>query len=153
MATYILDTGIVLGYLRGAGYANYVERTFSVASPPNIAVVSIVTLGEIYSLSLQLGWEANRRQKLADLIKSLPNVDISNDQIIERYADIDAFSQGKHPSRRLPTGLSSRNMGKNDIWIAASGSVINAVLLTTDGHFHHLNGEFLSVEYIDQSLT
>lgn len=46
-------------------------------------------------------------------------------------------------------GMSSRNMGKNDLWIAAAASVLNAKLLTTDKDFDHLNEEFLEVIYID----
>lgn len=152
MATYILDTGIVLGYLRGAGYADYAERQFSVSTPPNMTAVSIVTLGEMHSLCLQLGWGEDRRKTLIELMKSLPRVDISSDQIIERYAEIDAYSQAKYTPRGMPSVSSPRNMGKNDIWISATGSVINATLLTTDKDFNHLNGIFLKVEYIDQSF-
>jgi predicted nucleic acid-binding protein len=43
-------------------------------------------------------------------------------------------------------------MGKNDIWIAATASVVNAILMTTDTDFDHLNGVFLSVVYIDPRL-
>ena len=46
-------------------------------------------------------------------------------------------------------GMSSRNMGKNDLWIAAAASVLNAKLLTTDKDFDHLNEEFLEIIYID----
>ena len=44
-------------------------------------------------------------------------------------------------------------MGDNDIWIAATSSVLKAVLLTTDHDFDHLDGVFLKVIYIDQKLT
>lgn len=151
MTTYLLDTGIVLGYVRGAGYAKHVERRFGVSVPPNIALVSVVTLGEIYSISLQLGWQDEKRRRLSEILKKIPNVDISDNQIIEKYAEIDAYSQGKHPSIKLPTGMTSRNMGKNDIWIAATGSVLKATLLTIDHDFDHLNSVFLQVEYIDQT--
>jgi tRNA(fMet)-specific endonuclease VapC len=53
----------------------------------------------------------------------------------------------------LPPGLTARNMGKNDLWIAATGSVINATLLTIDDDFNHLNKVFLEVVRIDQTLT
>lgn len=44
----------------------------------------------------------------------------------------------------LDTGIlflndSSRNMGKNDLWIAATAHALNAALLTTDGDFEHLH--------------
>ncbi len=45
--------------------------------------------------------------------------------------------------------MSARNMGKNDIWIAATASVLDATLLTTDKDFNHLDGEFFQVGKID----
>ncbi len=44
-------------------------------------------------------------------------------------------------------------MGKNDLWIAATASVLNAHLLVIDHDFDHLDGVFLEVIYIDQKLT
>ena len=152
MTTYILDTGIVLGYVRGAGYAEYVEKKFAVSVPPNMALISVVTMGEIYSLSLQLGWREGKRKRLGELLRKIPYVDISAPQILEKYAEIDAYSQGKYPLLKLPQGMTSRNMGKNDIWIAATGSVLNGTLLTIDHDFDHLSSVFLKVEYVDQSL-
>ena len=40
-------------------------------------------------------------------------------------------------------------MGKNDLWIAATSSVYDLVLLTTDKDFNHLDGAYLDLEYID----
>ncbi|MEX0802489.1 MAG: type II toxin-antitoxin system VapC family toxin [Candidatus Binatia bacterium] len=153
MATYLLDTGILLGYVRGAGYAAYVERKFGLSQPSSIALVSIVSRGEIYSLAIQLGWGAQKRQELDALLRRIPVVDINTDQIIQRYAEIDAYSQGKDPGKLLPSGFTSRNMGKNDLWIAATTSVLRATLLTTDKDFDHLNGLFLDLVYIDRHLT
>jgi len=39
-------------------------------------------------------------------------------------------------------------MGKNDLLIAATASVLNATLLTTDQDFNHLHNEFLNLEFI-----
>jgi predicted nucleic acid-binding protein len=89
MAKYFLDTGILLGYIRAVDYAKYIEQTFEVMAPTNISYISIVTVGEIYSLAAQLHWGA------------------------------------------------------------ATASVLNAKLLTTDRDFDHLNKEFLEVIYID----
>ena len=152
MTTYIFDTGILLGYIRGAGYAKYIEKKYSVSKPPNMALISMVSVGEILSLSIQFSWGSQRRQDLRELIGKVPSVEIGHPQILEKYAEIDAYSQGCHPSKRLPQGLSSRNMTKNDIWISATGSALNATLLTTDHDFDHLNGVFLKIVYIDQNL-
>lgn len=41
--------------------------------------------------------------------------------------------------------MSSRNMGKNDLWVAATTLVTNATLITTDGDFDHLNPKIIPV--------
>ncbi len=153
MSTYLLDTGLLLGYIRGAGFADYVERRYALSQPPNVQLVSAVSKGEIYSLAIQFSWGAQKTQELDALLRRIPSVDINTDRIIHRYAEIDAYSQGKDRTKSLPNGMSSRNMGKNDIWIAATSSILNATLLTTDNGFDHLNDVFLDVVYVDQKLT
>ena len=153
MSLFILDTGILVGYIRGARYAEHVEKRFRVNEPPNIPVISIVTKGELYSLAIQFGSGEKKRSELEGLLRKLSFVDISNDQIIRKYAEIDSYSQGKNPSIPLTPRLTARNMGKNDLWIAATGSVLQASLLTTDDDFNHLNKVFLEVVRIDQKLT
>jgi predicted nucleic acid-binding protein len=153
MTTYILDTGMLVGYVRAAGFADYAEKKYQVSQPPNVSIISVVSKGEIYSLAIQFNWGDQKRQELDALLRKIPAVDINHERIIHRYSEIDAFSQGKLPGKPLSPGVSSRNTGKNDLWIAATGSVLNATLLTTDHHFDHLNGVFLNVVYIDQKLT
>jgi len=149
MARYLLDTGMLLGYLRGSPFAAYVDQQYSPFAPANIAVISIVTRGELRSLALQLHWGTQKLLHLKALLHRIPSIDINHDVILQRYAEIDAFSQNKLMGRSLPSGMSARNMGKNDLWIAATASVLNATLLTADMDFDHLNGTFLTVFYID----
>ena len=153
MEKFVLDTGIVLGYARGVGYAEYVEKKFGAFSPPNIPLISVVSKGEIYSLAIQNGWGTNKLQALDELLRKLPLVDINNERIIREYAEIDAYSLSKNATRPLPPGQTARPMGKNDLWIAATTSVLKATLLTTDHDFNHLDGVFFEVEFIDQRRT
>jgi tRNA(fMet)-specific endonuclease VapC len=44
-------------------------------------------------------------------------------------------------------------MGKNDLWIAATASVLSATLLTTDKDFDHLKDVFLSLERISLEIS
>ena len=74
-------------------------------------------------------------------------MDINIDDIIYHYAEIDAFSQGKHPTLLL--GMSARSMGKNDLWIAATASVFSLTLITTDMDFNHLHDVFIDLQSID----
>ena len=149
---YLLDTNILIHYLRQSSLANYVERVYQplVPSPSTTPLISSVIKGELKSLSLQNNWGEPRKHQLQLLLDKFLIVDIRIEAIINRYAEIDAFSQGKLKGHPL-TG-SARNMGKNDLWIAVTASVLDATLLTTDKDFDHLNNEFLKVICLDNSL-
>ena len=69
--------------------------------------------------------------------------DINSDDVIDAYAEIDTFSQGKLKSNPLPH--SARNMGKNDLWIAATASVFPTKFLTSDDDFDHLGGNYIEI--------
>jgi tRNA(fMet)-specific endonuclease VapC len=153
MHKFLLDTGILLGYLRGAGYAAYVDKIYSPFDPSNITFTSIVTLGEIRSLALQLSWGEARQKRLEEILKIVPVVDINHDEIIGRYAEIDAFSLNKLSMKKLPKGASARQMSKNDLWISSTASVLKTPLITIDKDFDHLHGIFLDVIFIDQHLA
>jgi len=116
-------------------------------------MMSVVSKGEIYSLAIQRRSGERKLKILEELLRKLPVVDISDEQIIQRYSEIDAYSLSKDPLRALPKGQTAKIMGKNDLWIAATASILNARLLTTDHDFDHLNRVFLDVLYIDRNLT
>jgi len=63
--------------------------------------------------------------------------------------EIDSFSQEKNRTFLLPQGMSARNMGKNDIWIAATTYALDAKLITTDKDFSHLHQVFFDILFID----
>jgi len=144
---YILDTNILLHSLRQSNLAVWIDTQFDpLNSAYHETILSVVSLGEIKALAKINGWGRRRVAKIEELCDELLITDIHSEDVIERYAEIDAFSQGKLEGR--PLGLSSRNMGKNDLWIAATASVLNATLLTTDHDFEHLNNDFLVLEQI-----
>ena len=149
MPNFVLDTGIVLGYLKKALYAEEIEETLKPFEHPNTPLICIVTHGEILSIALQRQWLAPRKATLEDLLSKIPSINISHWGVLDSYAEIDAFSQGKFQSKSLPAGLSSRNMGKNDLWIAAVTHQTKATLLTTDKDFDHLNGIYFPVKWYD----
>ena len=70
-------------------------------------------------------------------------IPIDSKAIVEKYAEIDAFSQGVLLEREL--GHSAINMGKNDLWIAATTALVNGSLITTDNDFRHLENIYFSV--------
>lgn len=143
---YLLDSNIALMYLRNADIVEEIDARFAPFSPNNMALLSVVSLAELYSIALRNHWGQKRLQGLHLFENEVFITDIHVQSIIERYAEIDAFSQGKHPT--LKSNFSARNMGKNDLWIAATASVLSVTLLTLDRDFDHLDGVFVKIEMI-----
>lgn len=102
-----------------------------------------VTVGELYSLALQGNWGEKKLKELKRLIGLCVVVPLNLAGIHQAYAQIDHFSQ--NPG----LGLTARNMGKNDLWIAAAAHVAKATLLTCDQDFDHLSPQWIRLEYID----
>jgi tRNA(fMet)-specific endonuclease VapC len=149
---FLLDTNILVHILRNK--RAYFEKTFQIHKPEHRLIISAVTIGELRAFSLRNKWGANKKQQMEELISEFFVVEIHNDAIHNRYAEIDTFSQGKLEGQPLPiisgqVRMSARNMGKNDLWIAATASIFNATLLSTDNDFDHLNTVFLNVPKID----
>lgn len=148
---YLLDTNILLAYLREPNPTQiFIDKEFMPFASSDDALVSVVTVGEIKSIALRNGWGKKRKDKIKEILSDILIADINRDEIIDRYAEIDAFSQGRLTGRF--SNFTARNMGKNDLWIAATASVLDAMLLTTDNDFEHLHGEFLQVAKIDLSI-
>ncbi|MEZ4851334.1 MAG: hypothetical protein R3B93_22510 [Bacteroidia bacterium] len=96
---------------------------------------------------IQRQYGQKKKEAFRKLLNNLAILDINIREIIARYAEIDAFSQGKNPSK--PSSFSPRNMGKNDLWIAATSSYCDLEVMTTDQDFNHLDDEYLSLKHID----
>jgi predicted nucleic acid-binding protein len=143
---YVLDTNVLVHTLRNSTTFQVIEQNYDPYSVHNAALISTVSIGELYSLAKRNRWGINLLQKLQHLLTHVQPIAVEGIDLMDAYSDIDAFSQGKHPSLRL--GRSALNMGKNDLWIAATATVFQATLLTTDQDFNHLNDQFFKIEYI-----
>lgn len=143
MNRYLLDTNILLAYLRGHALYRQIENDHQLAGPEAVILISVTTKAELLSIGVQNNWGEKKMNLLGALLNKLIIVDINeaDRSLMEAYANIDAFSQDRLAGR--PLGDSARNMGKNDLWIAATAHVTNASLITTDGDFDHLNGQFI----------
>jgi predicted nucleic acid-binding protein len=149
---YILDTNIALIYLRkNKLLMGRVEEACAPFSEENESILCVVSIGELLSIAEQNEWSDAKIAAIHDFRKKLPVAYINKDEIYERYAEIDAYSQGK--LKRLKSPLTARNMGKNDLWIAATASILEATVVTTDKDFDHLHGVFLTVIWIDPKLN
>ncbi len=147
MKRYLVDTNILLLYIRNDSRIEQIDLDFNPLGSSQTSIISVVTEGELRSIALQRDWGINKILFLEATLKKFLVADIHVQEIINRYAEIDAFSQGKLKNK--PLEMSARSMGKNDLWIAATASVLGATLLTTDNDFKHLNGSFLDLELVD----
>ena len=146
---FIWDTSILIHCIRKSASFEKWENEFGLRSSTNRSFISAVSLGEIYSIALQRDWGKSKIDRLQETIQQLNPLTIAKRSVISTYAKIDAYSQGKHPSQKLPEGISARNMGKNDLWIAATAHVIGANLVTSDEDFRHLDGVFLEIVWVE----
>lgn len=138
---YLLDTNLYITFVRRRQFTDYINKKYR--KKGNILFTSCVVEGELKSFALQRKWGFNKIQRMEKILSGFTIYPIKTNKIIEKYAEIDAFSQGKHPT--IPLNTSARNMGKNDLWIAATASVLDATLITMDKDFEHLNEVFFDV--------
>jgi len=138
---YLLDTNILLAYIRANQTARNVEATYGLTagtSPADLPLISIVTEAETRALAIRLHWGAAKVAYLNQFLRRLETVPINSQALVDAYVQIEVYS--------LNIG---RPLGsKNDLWIAATASVTSATLLTTDRDFDHLHPRFLTRDWI-----
>jgi tRNA(fMet)-specific endonuclease VapC len=144
---YLLDTNILLNVVRNSELYQEVNKKHRLFGSTNTSHTSFVCIAEIRSIAIRNGWGNSKMAALQNLETKIRPIWISNYDFVERYVEIDTFSAGKHPTKPLLS--SAKKMGKNDLWIAATASLLNASLITTDADFDHLNDVFLNVIKID----
>jgi tRNA(fMet)-specific endonuclease VapC len=143
---FVLDTNILIHAIKESSVFTALESEYSFFESTNSAFISSVTIGELYSFALQNKWGVKRWSKINLLLKKMKPIPVESENLIMSYAQIDAFSNGNHPVFTL--GMSARNMGKNDLWIAATTLFTKSTLITTDKDFNHLHNVFFKVNTI-----
>lgn len=135
---HLLDTNILVHLIRWKTVGQTIDAHFGLRGALNRSVISVVTVGEMYSLVRQWAWGPKKIIELQRLLGQLVTVDINHPSIFYAYGELDDVSnRAGHP------------MGKNDVWIAATAKVAGVTLLTTDGDFCHLNPAHLTRIRID----
>jgi len=145
---YVYDTNILVYKIREHQSIETLEEQINL-DDSHLKIISIVTKGEMESLAVQFGWGEKKLEKLRELLNQFLIVPIDSQQIVNAYVELDTFSQGKHPKK--VSKHSSKNIGKNDLWIAATTVVTGSSLITSDGDFDHFNGEFFKIIKLSQS--
>jgi tRNA(fMet)-specific endonuclease VapC len=143
----IFDTNIILGIVR----SNRTNELLEILNPENKQMFSsVITEAETRSIALQNKWGKEKFDKLEIILDLFTFTEVTK-QLITTYVEIDTFSQRKNPNFPLDDFDTPRNMGKNDLWIASTATLLGLELVTTDTDFAHLHNIFLEVRQIDQA--
>lgn len=152
MNRFLLDTGMLLGFIRGAEWARRAREEFNLGAQEAIVFTSTVCVGELLALAEKFGWGKNKRSRLEEVLSKFPVLDINNEGTLHAYALIDAWTHGHKvgaPNQTSPPKPATP-MGQNDLWVAATVHESQAALLTTDKDFAHLDGVWIRFHYVDQ---
>lgn len=136
---YLLDTNILVVYLRAGSLGEHVEDTYHLMQNPYKPLLCVVSVGEILSLAAKWGWGKPRTEALDRLLNELVWVDVNRRDVLNAYASIVRFSEEQ-----------GKSAPQNDYWIAAVANTTGATLLTMDRHFDHLDGSYLHRVWIDE---
>jgi tRNA(fMet)-specific endonuclease VapC len=137
-SAYLLDTNILVHLIRGDALGKAIETNFALAGSLSRSLISVVTVGEMYSLARRWGWGQNKLDQLQALLSQLVWIDLNHPDILETYAELEDISH-----------RAGRSMDKNSLWIAATAKVSGTTLLTLDSDFDHLAAANLSLVRVD----
>lgn|SRR5262249_54269346 len=133
----LLDTNVLVHLVRGNDFGRTVDQQYGLRTRLDRPLLSVVTVGEIFSLARRWKWGSDKEGRMLDLVRELVVVDIHREEILRSYAMIDQYLVEK-----------GRPIGDNDTWIAATAAATSATLLTTDQDFDALEGTFIKRVYI-----
>ena len=93
-----------------------------------VKVISVVTIGELRAGAIQAGWGERKRVELEATINAYVHVDVDAETA-------DAWSRLQAECVRL-----GRNVGLNDLWIAAASVRLGCPVASLDGDFERIPG-------------
>jgi predicted nucleic acid-binding protein len=128
---YLLDTNILLHWVRNSRQADAIEKQFNLSVAPFRPLICEVSLGEMRAFSRSLNWGPAKIERFARLQRELAIVDISDSRVLDAYAELSTLAR--------QSGWSIFK-AKNDLWIGAAAFATASHLLTMDADFLPLRG-------------
>lgn len=140
----LYDTNILLCLVKNLNHRGITK----IINPDNQKVfASVATIAELKSIAFQNDWGTRKLQVLGNILDGVLILEI-NENLIDTYVQIDAFSQRRNPFYKDYPFRTPRNMAKNDLWIAVTAALLGLKLVTTDADFNHLHNVFIEVNCI-----
>ena len=140
----LFDTNIILWIARDTTGYKIIE---AMNPQDKIVYVSFVNIAEAQSIVFQNNWGFSKIRRMEAFLENVRIIEVS-DVLMNSYIGIDSFSQRNHRNFDSYDFKTPRNMGKNDLWIADTASLLNLTLVTTDSDFDHLSDNFLDLRKI-----
>ena len=137
MSRYLLDTNMLLGFVRSVPWATRIREEHYLADPEKMVYTSVVCKGEMFALAEKFGWGRNKRTRLQQVLNGIPTLYLDEEVV-------DSPNNVPPPQPAIP-------MSQNDLWIAATAHAMGTVLISTDGDFDHLKEDWLQFIYVDQA--
>lgn len=116
MRNFIVDTNILMAYLKADNSLfRKVSEENDLDADDAFIMISAISKGEIQSIAMQNSWGERKTEILNKLLNQIVIIDMAgaNEMLMNAYAEIDAFSLQRHPTKRLSG--SAKPMGKNDM--------------------------------------
>lgn len=135
----LLDTSVLIHLARNDATGEAVEEQHALSDRRERLLLSSIVEGEVLGFALWRGWGPARMSRLGGMFDQLTRVDAGHPGIVSAYAQLFAIG------RRLGAPC-----GQNDLWIAATAKVANAVLLTCDRDFDWLHPSHIERVYVER---
>jgi len=144
MRKFVLDTCILLHYIRQNDTARRVEAQLNLLATDAVLFISSATVGEIEGFLQRQKWGQPKVKQMKKLLKNMVAIDIdaTDYQLMQSYATLWNYSKNALAGNKLGRSI---GIGQNDVWIAALAKTAKAELVTTDSDFDHLNGQWITV--------
>ena len=142
MLQYVLDTNILLAWIRWGVLAEYLRAYYQLDTINPSPIISVVSEAELRVLAAENNWGDFKMSMLETLVGYLNPVPIPYKGSVAAYVELDSYSRQQ-----------GHTMGKNDLWIAATAMVEGATILTTDADFDHLPQSMVKHIYVDPSSS
>lgn len=140
----LLDTNILILLAK-----DHQQKLIGKINPENRKIfISVTSIAELKSIAMQNAWGLKKWKVINGILDEAIIIEI-NENLIDTYTQIDAYSQCRNPSFHEYPFATPRNMGKNDLWIASTAALLGLKLVTTDMDFNHLHNTFIEVQMLD----
>src|SRR5262245_32927932 len=95
----LLDTNIVLHVARGKATGEALDKAFGLRARAERPLISIITVGELLAFARRRNWGEAKITRLQQLTEEFVVIDVRNQAVLEKYAEIDAYlvKRGRSP--------------------------------------------------------